>query len=134
MGTLSAEHYRVEYVLAPGLKPPSKQAKEAMKFYLTGRQPVASEARDILRIFDREGNVVLEREWLDRRAGQKQEAEIVDDLLHLDVSAFRAKWGIAPPGEGPTQSEPGAGAEGGPAGEPTGGGAVEPPAPGETPR
>src|SRR5438876_637642 len=57
--------------------------------------PVPGEPHDVVRIYDREGNVVYERDWgAGRPNAAAQEGQIVDDLLHLEVNVFRAKYGI----------------------------------------
>ncbi|MGH2725932.1 MAG: hypothetical protein ACRDKS_03045, partial [Actinomycetota bacterium] len=50
---------------------------------------------DVVRILDREGAIVNERDWgQNRDAAAAEEARIVEDLLSLDVVQFRAKYGI----------------------------------------
>lgn len=69
-----------------------KAAEQAVKF----GDPTPGESHDIIRVFDRDANVVYERDWgRDRPSAMAQEAQIVDDLLRMDVNLFRAKWGIA---------------------------------------
>lgn len=60
-------------------------------------EDVARNARtDLVRIFDREGNVVWHREFHRRPDGVRREHQILDDLLTLDVAGFRRKYGIVP--------------------------------------
>jgi hypothetical protein len=55
---------------------------------------------DVVRIFDRSGEVVFERDWGSSRPdAMDHEARIVEDLLRLDVLSFRAKYGIEAPAE-----------------------------------
>ena len=71
-----------------------KVAEQAVRF----GDPTPEDPHDVLRILDRGGTVVFERDWgRDRPSAMAQETQIVDDLLRLDVLRFRAKWGIAPP-------------------------------------
>jgi hypothetical protein len=51
---------------------------------------------DMIRILDREGNVVWFREHRFREHGVKQHAEIMDNLMKLEVADFRKKYGIIP--------------------------------------
>jgi hypothetical protein len=56
------------------------------------------EPSDVLRLYDRSGRVVFERDWGSDRAGAgAQEARIVEDLLHLDIVAFRFRYDIEDP-------------------------------------
>src|SRR5688572_24391822 len=51
---------------------------------------------DLVRILDREGNVVWWREFRFREAGVRSQTEITDDLMKLDASAFRKRYAIIP--------------------------------------
>lgn len=51
---------------------------------------------DMVRVLDREGNVVWWREYRSRESSIKKHAEIMDDLMKLASAAFRRKYGIIP--------------------------------------
>jgi hypothetical protein len=60
---------------------------------------------DIVRILDREGNVVWFQEFRFRQSGVRRQTEITDDLMKLDAAAFRQKYAIIP--ERPLAAEAG---------------------------
>jgi hypothetical protein len=51
---------------------------------------------DLIRILDREQNVVWWREFQFRERGNRKYAEIMDDLMKLDADTFRRSYGIIP--------------------------------------
>ena len=51
---------------------------------------------DMIRILDREGNVVWWREDRSRESSIKKHSEIMDDLMKLEAAPFRRKYGIIP--------------------------------------
>lgn len=51
---------------------------------------------DIIRIFDRERNVVWWKEYQSRERGLRKYTEILDDVMQLKVEPFRRKYGIIP--------------------------------------
>jgi hypothetical protein len=51
---------------------------------------------DLIRIMDREGNLVWWREFKSRESGEKKHSEIMDDLMKLSPTAFRGKYAIIP--------------------------------------
>lgn len=87
------EHYRVERIRSAVLDDPSPK-----KGGLFRRARTAATV-DSIRIYDREGAVVWERELSDAKAAEVQEQQIVDDLLKLGLEAFRVKWGLTEPAQ-----------------------------------
>ena len=83
------EHYRVERERSAVLDDPT-----ARKGGLFRRARTAATV-DTIRVYDRQGAVVMERELGDTKAAEAMEHQIVDDLLKLGVEAFRLKWGLA---------------------------------------
>lgn len=67
---------------------------------------------DLIRILDREQNVVWWREYQFRERGVRKYSEILDDVMKLEVEPFRRKYGIIPerppgveaPAQGPAHS------------------------------
>jgi hypothetical protein len=67
---------------------------------------------DMIRILDREQNVVWWREYQLRERGVRKYSEILDDVMKLEVEPFRRKYGIIPerpsgveaPGQGPSHA------------------------------
>ena len=49
---------------------------------------------DVVQIFDREGRSVWSTSFDLREDGERFETQLLDDVLHLDVDAFRAKYGL----------------------------------------
>jgi hypothetical protein len=49
---------------------------------------------DVVQIFDREGRSVWSTSFDVRADGERFEAALLDDVLHLDVDDFRAKYGL----------------------------------------
>lgn len=93
----AAAHYRVERD-STGLMMSKRKRRRAAAQAAQFGDPTPEEPNDVVRIFDRQGRVVLERDWgRDRPSAMTQEGQIVDDLLRLDVLKFRAKWGIPSP-------------------------------------
>lgn len=90
----AAAYYRVERDstgLAASKRKLRKIAQEAAKH----GDPVPEQSNDVIRILDREGVIVLERDFgKNREAAMMEEARIVEDLLKLDVIHFRARYGI----------------------------------------
>lgn len=106
----AAAHFRVERD-STGLLMRKRQRRKATEQAIEHGDPVPEHPRDIVRIFDREGEVVFEQDWGSERSGaMAQEARIVDDLLHLEVIIFCSKYGIVPP-ELPREATPAAAAE-----------------------
>jgi hypothetical protein len=106
----AAAHYRVERS-STGLMLSERKLKKVAEQAVRFGDPTPEAAHDVVRIFDRAGNAVFERDWgRDRPSAMSQEAQIVDDLLRLDVLRFRAKWSIAAPleAEPPGPEAPGA--------------------------
>jgi hypothetical protein len=96
----AAAHYRVERETS-GLMMRKRQRKKATATAAELGQPAPEPPHDVVRIFDRSGEIVFERDWgTSRPEAMDHEARIVDDLLHLDVLTFRAKYGISSPGGG----------------------------------
>jgi hypothetical protein len=109
----AAAHYRVERESTGRSLKRKRLLAKAREADLTPEPP--GPANDVIRIFDRSGEVVAERLWGEDRSGAlDDEHQIVSDLLAMDVFAFRAKYGIASPdspeAEGPsptlTESQP----------------------------
>jgi hypothetical protein len=99
-----------------------RQRRKATEMAIEHGDPVPQDPHDVIRIYDRSGEIVFEQDWGTNRAGaMAHEARIIDDLLHLDVASFRARYGItggdldeqAPSSDGPadpTGQEEGSGA------------------------
>lgn len=93
----AAAHYRVERE-STGVKASKRKLKRIAEDALRHGGPAPEEAHDVIRIYDREGNVVWEKDWgNNREAAIADEARIVEDLLALDVVAFRARHGVPLP-------------------------------------
>lgn len=91
----AAAHYRVERE-STGRKMGRVRRRYAAAAAVAGGVDPPGPSNDVVRIFDRVGSVVFEKRWGgNRKRAIAQERQIVDDLLHLDVDAFRAKYGIA---------------------------------------
>ena len=107
---LAAAHYRVERETT-GMMMRKRQRKKASQAAAAIGQPGPEQPHDVVRIFDRAGDVVLERDWgTSRPEAIAHEARIVDDLLHLDVLSFRARYGIeSPDADAPATDPPGSG-------------------------
>lgn len=92
----AAAHYRVERD-STGVKTSRRKLRRIAEEAARHGDPIPEEARDVVRIYDREGRVVMERDWgQNRDAAVAEQARIVDDLLHMDVVHFRARYGIVP--------------------------------------
>jgi hypothetical protein len=90
----AAVHYRVERD-SRGVMMRKRQRRKATEQAIEFGDPVPDDPHDVVRIYDREGNVAFEQDWGTNRPGAlAQEAKIVDDLLTLDVLQFRARYGI----------------------------------------
>lgn len=115
----AAKHYRVERD-STGLKASKRKIRRIAEDAARHGDPIPDEAHDVVRIYDREGNVVMERDWgQNRQAAVDEEASIVDDLLKLDVMRFRSRYGIItePPSAAPPDDpDTGAPADGNPEG------------------
>ncbi len=93
----AAAYYRVERD-STGVMMRKGPRKKATKQAIEHGEPVPSEPHDVVRIYDREGEVVFSQDWGSNRPdSMAHEARIVDDLLKLDVLIFCAKYGIAEP-------------------------------------
>lgn len=101
----AAAHYRVERDWS-GAVMRKRHRKKATELAIEHGDPVPDLPNDVVRIYDREGEMVYEQNWGSRRSeAMAHEAQIVDDLLKLDVVRFAAKYGIANP---PVVMEPAA--------------------------
>ena len=90
----AAARYRVDRE-STGVKASKRKLRKIGAEAVKHGDPVPEPPRDIIRIYDREGNAVFERDWGENRsAALDQEATIVDDLLHLDVLSFQARYSI----------------------------------------
>jgi hypothetical protein len=99
----AAAHYRVERDWT-GAVMRERQRRKATEAAIEHGDPVPDLPNDVVRIYDREGEMVYEQIWGNRRSeAMAHEAQIVDDLLKLDVVRFAAKYGIADP---PIVNEP----------------------------
>jgi hypothetical protein len=58
---------------------------------------------DVVQILDREGRSVWSTSFDLRADGERFEAALLDDVLHLDVDEFRAKYGLT--GDSPRDLE-----------------------------
>ena len=91
----AAAHYRVERD-STGLRASKRKLRKIAEVAARHGDPVPEESSDVIRIVDREGVVVLERDFgRNRDAAIDEEARIVEDLLKLDVARFRTRYGIA---------------------------------------
>lgn len=113
----AAERYRVERD-STGLKASKRKLRKLAEEAARYGDPIPDQAHDVVRIYDREGNVVMERDWgSNRQAALDEEARIVEDLLTLDVVRFRSRYGIVvPPPTGPGERDGEEGPEGSPEG------------------
>ena len=117
----AAKHYRVERD-STGVKTSRRKLKRIAEQAAKHGDPIPTQSHDVVRIIDRDGVIVSERDWGGNRdAALEEEARIVDDLLHLDVVEFRAKYGLfvglaAEPDDEGERSPADAGAEGKPEG------------------
>lgn len=90
-------HYRVERD-SSGIVMRKRVRKKAVEQAIQFGEPPPDEPHDVVRIYDRAGAVAFEQDWSTNRPGAiAQEAQIIDDLLHLDVLSFRARYGITDP-------------------------------------
>ena len=79
-----------------------RQRRKATAQAIEFGDPVPDEPHDVVRVYDRGGGIAFEQDWGTNRPGaMAQEARIIDDLLHLDVHSFRARYGIAGDKEAP---------------------------------
>lgn len=86
-----------------------RQRRKATEQAIEFGGPVPDDPHDVVRIYDRVGNVVFEQDWGSNRPGAlAQEAKIVDDLLTLDVLQFRARYGIVTSSDVPPSPRRGA--------------------------
>ena len=93
----AAAHYRVERE-STGVMMRKRQRKKATELAIEHGDPIPDSPGDVVRIVDRAGEVVFEQDWRENRPGaMAQEAQIVDDLLKLEVGLFRSKYGITDP-------------------------------------
>jgi hypothetical protein len=93
----AAAHYRVERE-STGVMMRKRQRKKATEMAIEHGDPVPESPEDVVRILDRAGEVVFERDWgKNRPDAMAQEAQIVSDLLNLEVGVFRSKYGIPQP-------------------------------------
>jgi hypothetical protein len=75
-----------------------RQRRKATEQAIQHGDPVPELPNDVVRIYDRDGEMVYEQVWGSRRTeAMAHEAQIVDDLLKLDVAVFAAKYGIPIP-------------------------------------
>ena len=109
----AAAYYRVERD-SSGIVMRKRVRKKATELAIQFGDPVPDEPHDVVRIYDRSGDIAFEQDWGTNRAGAiAQEARIIDDLLHLDVMAFRARYGITDMDDAagpPRRARPAAGA------------------------
>ena len=102
----AAAYYRVERD-SSGVVMRKRQRKKATEVALQFGDPVPDDPHDVVRIYDRAGEIAFEQDWGTNRSGAlAQEARIIDDLLHLDVFSFRARYGIAGDTEEPPPEKP----------------------------
>ena len=116
----AAAHYRVVRDWS-GAVMRKRHRRKATEQAIEHGDPVPELPHDVVRIYDRDGEMVYEQRWGDRRTDAiAHEAQIVDDLLKLDVTRFAAKYGIANPPVIPAEDPPAASEEGAdsPAGHP----------------
>ena len=92
----AALHYRVERD-STGVKTSRRKLRRIVEQAAELGYPIPEGSHDVVRILDREGRIVMERDWGgNRQAAVDEEARIVDDLLHLKVAVFRARYAIVP--------------------------------------
>jgi hypothetical protein len=92
----AALHYRVERD-STGVKTSRRKLRRIAEQAAELGYAVPEGSHDVVRILDREGRIVMERDWGgNRQAAVQEEARIVEDLLHLTVVVFRARYGIVP--------------------------------------
>lgn len=102
----AAAHYRVERA-SSGVVMRKRQRKKATEQAIQFGDPVPDDPHDVVRVYDRDGDVAFEQDWGTNRSGaMAQEAQIIDDLLHLDVYAFRARYNIPGETEAPPPEQP----------------------------
>ncbi len=90
----AARYYRVERD-STGVKTSRRKLRRIAEQAARFGDPLPQEAHDVVRVYDRDGAIVMQRDWgQNRDAAIAAEAGIVEDLLHLDVVRFRAKYGI----------------------------------------
>lgn len=90
----AAKYYRVERD-STGVKTSRRKLRRIAEQAAKYGDPIPTQSHDVVRILDREGVIVMERDWGGNRdAAIEEEARIVDDLLYLEVVQFRAKYGI----------------------------------------
>ena len=100
----AAAHYRVERD-STGLRASKRKMRKIAEVAARHGDPVPEESSDVIRIVDREGVVVLERDFgRNRDAAIEEEARIVEDLLKLDVARFRTRYGIAVDVDAPAET------------------------------
>ena len=114
-------HYRVQRTLSD-VEPESRKAKEwPPRPRPGGRAPTYRDmattpkfaVHDVVQIFDREGRSVWSTSFDLREDGERFETQILDDVLHLDVDAFRAKYGLIGELDDRSAAEPPPGGPGG---------------------
>lgn len=93
----AAAHFRVAREWS-GAVMRKRQRRKATEQAIQHGDPVPELPNDVVRIYDRDGEMVYEQVWGSRRTeAMAHEAQIVDDLLKLDVAVFAAKYGIPIP-------------------------------------
>lgn len=108
----AALHYRVERD-SSGVKTSRRKLRRIAEQAAELGFPIPEESHDVVRILDREGRIVMERDWgANRQAAVEEEARIVEDLLHLNVIHFRARYGIVPGEAFEGDDEPGPAGDG----------------------
>lgn len=101
----AAAHYRVERD-STGLHASKRKLRKIAQEAAKHGDPVPEQSSDVVRIVDRDGVVVMERDFgKNREAAIQEEARIVEDLLHLDVARFRTRYGITVEVEGAVEPE-----------------------------
>ena len=90
----AAAHYRVERD-STGLHASKRKLRKIAQDAAKHGDPVPEQSNDVIRILDRDGVVVMERDFgKNREAAIQEETRIVEDLLDLDVARFRTRYGI----------------------------------------
>lgn len=101
----AAAHYRVERD-STGLRASKRKMRKIAEVAARHGDPVPEESNDVIRVIDREGVVVLERDFgRNRDAAIDEEARIVEDLLKLDVARFRTRYGITVEADAPAEPD-----------------------------